>query len=122
MAAGYQMLRILSSNKLIYKRLEQRGMWIEEGVREILKQAGLGYAFNRVGSMFTLFFTTTPVTELTSAATSDTGAFTRYFNGMLESGIYLPPSQFEAAFISTAHSERLVDKTLRAAARALKRS
>ena len=121
MAAGYQMLRILSTNKLIYKRLEQRGMWLEEGIRDLLRQLGLGYSFNRVGSMFTLFFTTTPVTDFASAATSDTAAFARWFNAMLESGIYLPPSQFEAAFISTAHSERHISRTLQAAARALKR-
>jgi len=119
MAAGYQMLRILSGNKLLYKRLEQHSAYLEEGLRDNLRRLGLPYVVNRVGSMFTLFFSTQPVTDYASAKTSDTAKFSRYFNAMLELGVYLPPSQFEAAFLSTAHTERIIEKTIRANYRAL---
>ena len=119
MAAGYQMLRILSGNKLLYKRLEQHSAYLEEGLRDNLRRLGLPYVVNRVGSMFTLFFSTQPVTDYASAKTSDTAKFSRYFNAMLELGVYLPPSQFEAAFLSTAHTERIIERTVKASYRAL---
>ena len=70
---------------------------------------------NRVGSMFTWFFTEGPVTDWTSAEKSDTKAFGRFFRAMLENGIYLPPSQFEAAFLGAAHNEKEVQQTIAAA-------
>ncbi|MGA3288053.1 MAG: glutamate-1-semialdehyde 2,1-aminomutase [Bacteroidota bacterium] len=121
MAAGLTMLRILHANKMIYKQLEQRSAQLEEGIRDNLNKLGLGHTFNRVGSMYTLFFTSKPVTDYDSAKTSDTAKFSKYFNAMLEQGIYLPPSQFEVAFISTAHTERLVEKTIKASYKALQR-
>jgi glutamate-1-semialdehyde 2,1-aminomutase len=121
MAAGFTMLRILHANKMIYKQLEQRSAQLEEGIRENLHKLGLGYTINRVGSMFTLFFTSRPVSDYDSAKTSDTAKFATYFNAMLEQRIYLPPSQFEAAFISTAHTERLIEKTIKANYKALQR-
>jgi glutamate-1-semialdehyde 2,1-aminomutase len=120
MAAGLTMLRILHANKMIYKQLEQRSAQLEEGIRNNLNKLGLGYQFNRIGSMFTLFFTSKPVTNYDSAKTSDDVKFAKYFNAMLEQGIYLPPSQFETAFISTAHSEKLIEKTLKASFKALR--
>jgi glutamate-1-semialdehyde 2,1-aminomutase len=119
MAAGFTILRILQTNRIIYKRLEQRSAQLEEGIRENLKKLGLGYTFNRVGSMFTLFFTSQPVKDYDSAKTSDIVKFAKYFNAMLEQGIYLPPSQFESVFISTAHTERILEKTIKANFRAL---
>jgi glutamate-1-semialdehyde 2,1-aminomutase len=119
MAAGLTMLNILHANKMIYKKLEQRSLQLEEGIRDNLNKLGLGYTFNRVGSMGTLFFTSKPVTDFDSAKTSDTTKFSAYFNSMLEQGIYLPPSQFESAFISTAHSEKIIEKTIRANYKAL---
>jgi glutamate-1-semialdehyde 2,1-aminomutase len=119
MAAGFTMLRILSANKMIYKQLEQHSAQLEEGIKENLEKLGLGYTVNRVASMLTLFFTSKPVTDYDSAKTSDTAKFSKYFNAMLELGIYLPPSQFEAAFISTAHTERIIEKTIRANYKAL---
>jgi glutamate-1-semialdehyde 2,1-aminomutase len=121
MAAGWTMLRILHANKMIYKQLEQRSAQLEEGIRDNLNKLGLGYTFNRVGSMCTLFFTSKPVTDYDSAKISDTAKFSMYFNSMLEQGIYLPPSQFEAAFISTAHSEKIIEKTIKANYKALQR-
>jgi glutamate-1-semialdehyde 2,1-aminomutase len=113
MAAGLTMLRILHANKMIYKQLEQRSAQLEEGIRNNIDKLGLGYTLNRVGSLWTLFFTSKPVTDYDSAKTSDTAKFSLYFNAMLEQGIYLPPSQFEAAFISTAHTEIIIEKTLK---------
>jgi glutamate-1-semialdehyde 2,1-aminomutase len=121
MAAGLTMLRILHANKMIYKQLEQRSAQLEEGIRDNLNKLGLGHTYNRVGSMCTLFFTSKPVTDYDSAKTSDTAKFSMYFNSMLEQGIYLPPSQFEAAFLSTAHSERIIEKTIKASYKALQR-
>ena len=121
MAAGFTMLRILHANKKIYKQLEQRSAQFEEGVRANLQKLGLGYTLNRIGSMFTLFFTSKSVTDYDSAKTSDTAKFSTYFNAMLEQRIYLPPSQFEAAFISTAHTERIIEKTIKASYKALQR-
>jgi glutamate-1-semialdehyde 2,1-aminomutase len=120
MAAGLTMLRILHANKMIYKQLEQRSAQLEEGIRCNLNKLGLEHSFNRVGSMCTLFFTSKPVTDYDSAKTSDTAKFSTYFNSMLEQGIYLPPSQFEAAFISTAHSEKIIEKTIKANYKALR--
>jgi glutamate-1-semialdehyde 2,1-aminomutase len=121
MAAGFTMLRILLANKMIYKQLEQRSAQLEEGLKGNLQKLGLGYTVNRVGSMFTLFFTSKPVADYESAKTSDTAKFSAYFNAMLEQGIYLPPSQFESAFISTAHTERIIEKTIKASFKALQR-
>jgi glutamate-1-semialdehyde 2,1-aminomutase len=119
MAAGFTMLRILHANKMIYKQLEQRSAQLEEGIRDNFNKLGLGYTFNRIGSMCTLFFTSKTVTDYDSAKSSDTNKFSKYFNSMLEQGIYLPPSQFESIFISTAHSERIINKTIKANFRAL---
>jgi glutamate-1-semialdehyde 2,1-aminomutase len=121
MTAGLKMLQILHANKMIYKQLEQRSTQLEEGIRDNLNKLGLGYTFNRVGSIFTLFFTSKPVIEYDSAKVSDTAKFSIYFNSMLEKGIYLPPSQFESAFISTAHSERIIEKTIKVNYKALQR-
>lgn len=119
MAAGYEMLTLLTKNRSVYKKLEKLGATLEEGVREVLKRKGLEFQVNRVGSMFTLFFTDTPVVDYDSAKRSDASAFASYFRKMLENGIYLPPSQFEAAFISASHSASNVEKTLRAIRSAL---
>jgi glutamate-1-semialdehyde 2,1-aminomutase len=121
MAAGYAALRILNTNRMIYRHLEQRSAQLEEGIRDNLRKLGLGCTLNRVGSMFTLFFTPQAVTDLDSAKTADTAKFSKYFNAMLEQGIYLPPSQFEAAFISTAHTEKIVEKSIEANYQALQK-
>ncbi len=121
MTAGLKILQILNANKMIYKQLEQRSAQLEEGIRDNLNKLGLGYTFNRIGSMYTLFFTSKPVIDYDSAKTSDTAKFSVYFNSMLEKGIYLPPSQFESAFISTAHSEKIIEKTIKANYKALQR-
>ena len=85
-----------------------------------MKALGLKYQTNRVGSMMTLFFTETPVTSFDAANACDQALFARYFREMLERGIYLAPSQFEAAFVSVAHSDADIDATVKANYEALK--
>jgi glutamate-1-semialdehyde 2,1-aminomutase len=82
------------------------------------KEAGVAICSNRVGSMFTWFFAPGPVTDWESAAKSDTQAFGAFFRSMLDSGVYLPPSQFEAAFVSAAHTETDIQQTIAAAKQA----
>jgi glutamate-1-semialdehyde 2,1-aminomutase len=118
MAAGYATLRHLRDHKEIYKGLDQRSGDLVTGVAAAAKDAGVTMTYNRVGSMFTWFFTPGPVTDWTSAAKSDTEAFARFFRSMLDSGVYLPPSQFEAAFLSAAHTAEDIKRTISAAKQA----
>jgi glutamate-1-semialdehyde 2,1-aminomutase len=114
MTAGVETLRIIDEDSTFYAGLEQTGARLEEGIRDIMSGLGRHLTLNRVGSMFTLFFTSDKVTDFTSAKISDTSAFASFFRSMLERGIYLPPSQFEACFISAKHSLDDVSETLRA--------
>lgn len=118
MAAGYATLRYLREHKDIYGKLDKLAAEIVTGVAAAAKDAGVTMCHNRVGSMFTWFFAAGPVTDWTSAAKSDTEAFGRFFRTMLENGIYLPPSQFEAAFVGAAHTEHDVHQTIAAAKQA----
>jgi glutamate-1-semialdehyde 2,1-aminomutase len=119
MAAGIATLQELIAKKdTIYPALEKSTAAIAEGVAAIAHEAGIPLTLNRVGSMFTWFFTPNTVTDFASAATADTGAFGRFHRSMMEQGIWLPPSQFEAAFVSTAHGEIEIAMTLAAARKA----
>jgi glutamate-1-semialdehyde 2,1-aminomutase len=118
MAAGYAQLRYLKEHKDVYARLDQLSADLVAGVAAAAKAAGVPMTHNRVGSMFTWFFTPGPVTDWESASKSDTEAFGRFFRNLLDSGIYLPPSQYEAAFLSAAHTEDDVKKTVAAAKQA----
>jgi glutamate-1-semialdehyde 2,1-aminomutase len=116
MAAGIAQLKHLREKKnQIYPRLEALSAKLVDGVAAAAKQTGVTLSHNRVGSMFTWFFTPGPVTDWNSAAKSDTAAFGKFFRKMLDAGVYLPPSQFEAAFLSAAHTEDDVQKTITAA-------
>ena len=116
MAAGIAQLKHLRDQKAeIYPRLEALSAKLVDGVAAAAKDAGVPLTYNRVGSMFTWFFTPDPVTDWDSASKSDPAAFGRFFRAMLDAGIYLPPSQFEAAFLSAAHTEEDVQKTVAAA-------
>jgi glutamate-1-semialdehyde 2,1-aminomutase len=118
MAAGYAQLRYLKEHRDVYAKLEQLSSELVAGVAAAAKSAGVPMTHNRVGSMFTWFFTKGPVTDWGSASKSDTEAFGRFFRNMLEAGVYLPPSQYEAAFLSAAHTEEDVKKTVAAAKQA----
>jgi glutamate-1-semialdehyde 2,1-aminomutase len=103
-----------------YARLEQLGARLEAGMRAAAKSAGVPVTFNRCGSMFCGYFTSEPVWNLADAMKSDRERFKKFFHGMLDAGVYLAPSQFEAGFISTAHSEGDIEKTVHSAARVMK--
>ena len=119
MAAGLATLRHLREHrKKIYPQLEKLSEELVTGVAAAAKDAGLPICYNRVGSMFTWFFTPGPVTDWNSASKSDTEAFGRFFRSMLDNGAYLPPSQFEAAFLSAAHTEEDIQQTIAAAKQA----
>ena len=119
MAAGIATLRELMAREgTIYPALEKTTAAIADGVAGLAREAGVALTVNRVGSMFTWFFTLDPVVDFASAAKSDTTAFARFHREMMESGVWLPPSQFEAAFVSTAHGERELELTLEAARKA----
>ena len=118
-AAGKATLGVLR-NSSIYQDLEERTSEFEHGVRAAAEKHGVPITFNRVGSMWTMFFTEGPVTDFTSADKSNREAFSRFFHLMLAEGVYLPPSQLEAAFFSAAHAKKdilqlieRVDKTLK---------
>lgn len=115
MAAGYAQLRHLREHKEIYRQLDQLSGELVTGVGAAAKAASVPMTYNRVGSMFTWFFTPGPVTDWDSAAKSDTAAFGRFFRNLLDQGIYLPPSQFEAAFLGAAHTEEDIQRTVAAA-------
>ena len=102
-----------------YQRLEQLGATLEAGMRDAAKSANIPVTFNRCGSMFCGYFTSEPVHNLADAMKSDRERFKKYFHGMLDAGVYLAPSQFEAGFISTAHSESDIAKTVSAAAKVM---
>ncbi|HXI52605.1 MAG TPA: aminotransferase class III-fold pyridoxal phosphate-dependent enzyme, partial [Candidatus Saccharimonadales bacterium] len=119
MAAGLAALAELRCNEA-YGLLEALGAQLEAGLRDAAKAAGVPVRFNRCGSMFCGYFTDQPVHNLTDAMRSDRARFARFFHGMLAEGVYLAPSQFEAGFLSTAHTPADVDRTIRAAATVLK--
>jgi glutamate-1-semialdehyde 2,1-aminomutase len=118
MAAGIATLRELKENPP-FDHLESASAAIEQGLRAAAKEAGIPHQFNRVGSMWTLFFTDAPVRDLDTAKASDTARFGAFFWKMMDRGIYLPCSQFEAAFTSSAHTMTDVEATVSAAREAL---
>ena len=109
--AGLAMLKLLREANP-YEELERRGAKLERGFRDAASEAGVASTVNRVGSMLTGFFTDSPVTDWTSAKPSDTDRYGHFFRLMLERGVYLAPSQFECAFVSLAHTEEMIDRTI----------
>ncbi|KAF0177457.1 MAG: glutamate-1-semialdehyde 2 1-aminomutase [Limisphaerales bacterium] len=104
-----------------YAQLEAKGAALESGLRDAAKSAGIPVTFNRCGSMFCGYFTSEPVWNLADAMKADRERFKKFFHGMLAEGVYLAPSQFEAGFLSTAHTEADIETTMRAAANVMKR-
>ena len=116
MAAGCATLKQLRERKQeIYPRLEKLSKDLVDGVAAAAKDAGVALSSNRVGSMFTWFFNQGPVTDWDTASKSNTEAFGKFFRSMLDQGVYLPPSQYEATFLGATHSEEDVQKTIAAA-------
>ncbi|MGO9136533.1 MAG: glutamate-1-semialdehyde 2,1-aminomutase [Syntrophales bacterium] len=121
MSAGLATLNILRKSAQSYLRLDRRTSFLCEELQKLCAQNGIPVRINRWGSMFTLFFTKEDVFDFTSAAKSDTLLYARYFREMLSNGLYFAPSQFEAAFLSFAHGDEDIEKTLHACEKTLKK-
>lgn len=119
--AGIEMLNLLSQPG-VYEDLEQKSERLCSGFKENVKKLGITATFTRVGSIFSMFFTDQEIISFDSVATSDVEFFKRYFNAMLEEGIYIAPSQFEAGFMSAVHTNDDIDQTIEAQSRALKKA
>ena len=112
MAAGLAQLKLLRDNPQWYEELNRTGDWFYGQMEQVLREAGKGYQVNHVGSLCSVFFTDTPVTDYASAKTADTAAFAACARNYFEHGIYVAPSQFEAMFLSMAHTKEQLEQTL----------
>ncbi len=119
MTAGIETLKLLKQPG-VYKELERKSAFLTDLLKDEFKKAGVKASFNRVGSMFTVFFTDRKVENYTDAKSSDTARFSKFFRGMLKGSVSMAPSQFEAAFMSLAHSDTDIRRTSAAARAALK--
>jgi glutamate-1-semialdehyde 2,1-aminomutase len=115
MTAGLTTLKILEKGE-VYPELENKGKMLFSGLEKAARAAGIPVTINRIGSMGSLFFTSGPVNDFAGAKAGDENLFKKYYRSMLEQGIYLAPSPFETSFLSTAHSEEVIQKTIGAAA------
>lgn len=117
MAAGLAVLASIDADKDLYKRLEAKGAYLEKGIREAIKNKDLPFSINRVGSMISIHFTETPVTDFETAALGNNIIFKKFFHFMLDQGFYLPPSAFESWFLTDALTFEDLDNTLTAVSR-----
>ena len=120
MTAGYETLSIILEDAGFYDRLEKKSAQLAHGIAENAKTLDVPITTNRVGSMSTIFFTSTNVVDYQTALSADTKKFAIYFKEMLAQGVYLAPSQFEAGFVSIAHSDDDLQRTIGANKRALR--
>ncbi len=118
--AGLAMLNLITDNPEVYASLAQRGLALKNALASDLKELGLNYTINQIGSMFTLFFTDKAVNNFSDAKTADTALFGKYFKGMLAKGIYLPPSQYESWFLSAALGDSEYDQIIAASKETLR--
>jgi glutamate-1-semialdehyde 2,1-aminomutase len=119
MAAGLAQLHLLQNNPEIYRKLDDNASYLEAGLTDLIRSYGIPAVVNRSGSLFTLFFSSVPVTGYAAARKCDTRLFARFYSLMLDQGIYLAPSQFEAVFLSSAHTRQDIDRLLECADHAL---
>ncbi|MGH2643524.1 MAG: glutamate-1-semialdehyde 2,1-aminomutase [Chitinophagaceae bacterium] len=120
MTAGYTLLKTLHDNPNIYIELEEKAAYLEKGLKEAIGGAGILHQVNRCGSMMSVFFTEYPVTDFISSSGANNELFKNFFHGMLEHGIYLPPSSFESWFICNALTKEDLDKTIEVARKVAK--
>ena len=114
MAAGLEMLKTLNTDSAVYKRLDEKTAYLEKGIREKLDAAGVVYTINRVGSMISVHFDATPVTDFSTAANGDNETFKKFFHGLLQEGVYIAPSAYETWFITDALTYDDIDYTIEA--------
>jgi glutamate-1-semialdehyde 2,1-aminomutase len=119
MIAGYTLLKTLKDNPDIYKELEKKGEYLEDGLHYVLKRSGRDYVINRMGSMISLHFSKSSINNFADATAADNQYFNKFFHAMLGHGVYLPPSAFESWFLSNALSYEDLDKTIKAAEESL---
>jgi glutamate-1-semialdehyde 2,1-aminomutase len=120
MTAGYATLSILKRKAVIYEQLEAKAKFLAESFREAAREAGVAVQVNHIDSLITIFFTENPVLNYADAVKSDTEKYGKFFHAMLNEGIYLPPAQFEAMFVSTAHTQKDLDRTVEAFKKAIR--
>ena len=119
MIAGYTMLKELKNNPSIYKELEEKTIYLKNGLNDILKACGQSYVINQIGSMISIHFSDHPVTNFATVTSANNELFKKYFHAMLQQGIYLPPSAFESWFLNNALTYSDLDKTIEATRKAL---
>jgi glutamate-1-semialdehyde 2,1-aminomutase len=120
MIAGFTTLSILKNNPNIYKELEEKTVYLKDGLNTVLTEVGVDYVINQSGSMISIHFSKQPVTDFASAAAANNQLFNKYFHAMLKRGIYLPPSAFESWFLNNALTKEDLDKTILATKESLK--
>lgn len=120
MIAGYTLLNELNTNSSIYKELDEKTVYLRDGLNEVLKAWGKPYVINQLGSMISIHFSDKPVTDFASAAAANNDLFKKYFHAMLKRGVYLPPSAFESWFLNNALTKEDLDKTIQATRESLK--
>ncbi|MGL4362992.1 MAG: glutamate-1-semialdehyde 2,1-aminomutase [Cellulosilyticaceae bacterium] len=120
MYMGKKQLEYLRDNKNVYDELEEKAIYLEKGIKKALEKNNLTYTINRAGSLVCLFFTNEKVMNYENAMTCNTELFNKYFKALLEEGILIGPAQYEAMFVSTAHTKKHLDKTIEAIDKALK--
>jgi glutamate-1-semialdehyde 2,1-aminomutase len=119
MIAGYTLLRHLKDNPSVYADLEEKGNYLEAGLKKVLQAAGVPFVINHLGSMISIHFSDQPVNNFAAAASANNALFNKFFHAMLDRGIYLPPSAFETWFLSAALSQKDLDETIQATQDAL---
>ena len=119
MIAGYTLLKELKRNPSIYKELDEKTIYLRDGLHKVLKPWGQPYVINQFGSMISIHFSGQPVTDFTTAASANNERFKHFFHAMLKRGIYLPPSAFESWFLNNALTYKDLDKTIKAAKKSL---
>ena len=119
MIAGYTLLRHLKNNPSVYAELEEKGNYLEAGLKKVLQASGVPFVVNHLGSMISIHFSAQPVNNFTAAASANNALFNKFFHAMLDRGIYLPPSAFETWFLSAALNKKDLDETIQATQEAL---
>jgi glutamate-1-semialdehyde 2,1-aminomutase len=120
MIAGYTLLKELKENASIYQQLEEKGQYLEDGLRNIFQKANTPFVINHLGSMISLHFSEQPVIDFATASAANNALFNKFFHAMLNRGVYLPPSAYESWFLSNALTTEDLDATIKAAEESLK--